>query len=151
AAERLRQIVARYGRARVLGYAAALQTYTERVMRRTIASIPDGDYFFADVLDDDGFGTEEIGIQALVRIAGESATIDFTGSHPQVAGSVNANEAITVSACLYAFRCLVDTDVLYNAGVARPLRIAAPPGTIVNARRPAAVAGGNVETSQRIT
>ena len=66
-------------------------------------------------------------------------------------GSVNANYAMTLSACLYAFRCLVQDDVLYNAGVARPLTVIAPEGTIVNARRPAAVAGGNVETSQRIT
>ena len=58
---------------------------------------------------------------------------------------------MTLSACLYAFRCLVGDDVLYNAGVARPLTVIAPEGTIVNARRPAAVAGGNVETSQRIT
>ena len=66
-------------------------------------------------------------------------------------GSVNANSAVTLSACLYAFRCLVDEDVLYNAGIGRPLTVIAPEGTIVNARRPAAVAGGNVETSQRIT
>ncbi len=78
-------------------------------------------------------------------------SIDFTGSDPQVEGSVNANFAITLSACLYAFRCLVDEDVLYNAGVGRPLTVIAPPGTIVNALRPSAVAGGNVETSQRIT
>jgi N-methylhydantoinase B/oxoprolinase/acetone carboxylase alpha subunit len=64
---------------------------------------------------------------------------------------VNANFAITLSACLYTLRCLVRDDVLYNAGLARPLRVTAPLGTIVNARRPAAVAGGNVETSQRIT
>jgi N-methylhydantoinase B/oxoprolinase/acetone carboxylase alpha subunit len=64
---------------------------------------------------------------------------------------VNANYAITLSACLYCLRCLITEDVLYNAGVARPLRVVAPPGSIVNATRPGAVAGGNVETSQRIT
>ena len=77
--------------------------------------------------------------------------MDFTGSAPQVQGSVNANYAMTLSACLYAFRCLVGDDVLYNAGVSRPLTVIAPEGSIVNAQRPAAVAGGNVETSQRIT
>jgi N-methylhydantoinase B/oxoprolinase/acetone carboxylase alpha subunit len=148
---RLLETVARYGRARTTGYAAALQDYTERVMRATIRAIPDGRYEFEDALDDDGFGDSSVKIRAAVRIEGDCATIDFTGSDPQVEGSVNANYAITLSACLYAFRCLVQDDVLYNAGVSRPLTVIAPEGTIVNARRPAAVAGGNVETSQRIT
>jgi N-methylhydantoinase B/oxoprolinase/acetone carboxylase alpha subunit len=151
AESRLRQTVARYGRRLALGYAAALQDYTERVLRATIRQIPDGRYEFEDALDDDGFGETPLRIRAAIRIAGERATIDFTGSDPQAAGSVNANYAMTLSACLYAFRCLVQDDVLYNAGVARPLTVIAPEGTVVNARRPAAVAGGNVETSQRIT
>jgi len=90
-------------------------------------------------------------IRVAITVAGDRATIDFTGSALQVSGSVNANYAMTLSACLYAFRCLVTDDVLYNAGVARPLEVIAPAGTVVNANRPAAVAGGNVETSQRIT
>jgi len=151
AESRLRQTVARYGRRLALGYAAALQDYTERVLRATIRQIPDGRYEFEDALDDDGFGETPLRIRAAIRIAGERATIDFTGSDPQAAGSVNANYAMTLSACLYAFRCLVQDDVMYNAGVARPLTVIAPEGTVVNARRPAAVAGGNVETSQRIT
>jgi len=92
-----------------------------------------------------------VNIRVRIRVAGDRATVDFTGSSLQVEGSVNANDAVTWSACLYAFRCLIEEDVLYNAGVARPLTLIAPAGTIVNARRPAAVAGGNVETSQRIT
>jgi N-methylhydantoinase B/oxoprolinase/acetone carboxylase alpha subunit len=151
AAARLQQTVARYGRRQTLAYAAALQDYSERVVRAAIRQIPDGRYSFEDALDDDGFGEAPIAIKATVLIAGAKATVDFTGSAPQVAGSVNANYAVTLSACLYAFRCLVSDDVLYNAGVARPLTVVAPEGTIVNARRPAAVAGGNVETSQRIT
>ncbi len=148
---RLRGVAARYGRARTLAFAAALQDYTERVMRAAIRAIPDGTYAFDDALDDDGFGSGPIAIRVEVRVRGGGATIDFSGSHPQVEGSVNANYAITLSACLYAFRCLIAGDVLYNAGIARPLTVVAPEGTIVNARRPAAVAGGNVETSQRIT
>src|SRR6266404_4428171 len=77
-------------------------------------------------------------------------TVDFTGSDPQVEGSVNAVEAITYSACFYVFRCLLAEDVPATAGLMRPIRVIAPQGTIVNARPPAAVAGGNVETSQRI-
>jgi N-methylhydantoinase B/oxoprolinase/acetone carboxylase alpha subunit len=148
---RLRDTVRRYGRGPTLAYASALQDYTERVVRATIRTIPDGCYEFDDALDDDGFGETPVKIRVAVEIRGARATIDFTGSDPQVTGSVNANYAITLSACLYAFRCLVKDDVLYNAGVSRPLTVVAPDGSIVNARRPAAVAGGNVETSQRIT
>lgn len=148
---RLRDTVRRYGRARTVGYAQALQDYTERVLRATIRELPDGRYAFDDALDDDGFGSGPVPIRAVVTIARDRAIVDFTGSAPQVQGSVNANFAMTLSACLYAFRCLVRDDVLYNAGVRRPLTVVAPEGSIVNARRPAAVAGGNVETSQRIT
>jgi N-methylhydantoinase B len=77
-------------------------------------------------------------------------TVDFTGSDPQVEGSVNAVAAITYSACFYVFRCLLAEDVPAAAGLMRPIHVIAPEGTIVNARPPAAVAGGNVETSQRI-
>ena len=148
---RLRDTVKRYGQRRTLEYAAALQDYTARVLRAAIRQIPDGTYTFEDELDDDGFGSGGIRIRAAVTIAGDKATIDFTGSDPQASGPINANYAMTLSACLYAFRCLVGDDVLYNAGVSRPLTVIAPAGSIVNAQRPAAVAGGNVETSQRIT
>ena len=77
-------------------------------------------------------------------------TIDFTGSDPQVQGAINAVEAITYSACFYVFRCLLRDDVPATAGLMRPIRVVAPSGTVVNAKPPAAVAGGNVETSQRI-
>jgi N-methylhydantoinase B/oxoprolinase/acetone carboxylase alpha subunit len=151
AERRLLDVVRKYGRARAVGFAKALQDYTERVVRAAISRIPAGAYEFEDALDDDGFGSGPVGIRARITIGNGRATIDFTGSDPQVTGSVNANYAITLSACLYAFRCLVDEDVLYNAGVARPLTVIAPSGSIVNATKPSAVAGGNVETSQRIT
>ena len=151
AERRLLDVVRKYGKARAVGYARALQDYTERVVRAAIAKIPNGVYEFADALDNDGFRDVPVAIKAKLTIKGAHATVDFTGSDPQVEGSVNANFAITLSACLYAFRCLVEEDVLYNAGVARPLTVIAPAGSIVNALRPSAVAGGNVETSQRIT
>ena len=80
----------------------------------------------------------------------KTITIDFTGTDPQVQGAINAVEAITYSACFYVFRCLLSEDVPATAGLMRPIHVVAPPGTVVNARPPAAVAGGNVETSQRI-
>ncbi len=148
---RLLALAARYGYATVGGYAEATQDYAERVMRATLAGIPDGEYAFADALDDDGFGNGPVPICCVIRIAGEQATVDFTGSAAQTTGGVNANLAIALSATLYAFRCLVAGDVLYNDGIGRPIRVIAPEGSVVNARRPSAVAGGNVETSQRIT
>jgi N-methylhydantoinase B/oxoprolinase/acetone carboxylase alpha subunit len=151
AERRLREIVAAHGRDAVAACAAALQDHTERVLRATVAAIPDGEYAFEDRLDDDGFASEPIAIRVGITIDGEAATVDFTGSDPQTTGGVNANLAITLSATLYAFRCLVGDDVLYNAGVARVVRVIAPEGSIVNAVRPSAVAGGNVEASQRIT
>jgi N-methylhydantoinase B/oxoprolinase/acetone carboxylase alpha subunit len=147
----LLDIAARYGLARVARHAAAVQDYAERVLRSTIASIPDGAYAFSDHLDNDGFSDAPVRIRVEIRIAGDSAEVDFTGSDPQTTCGVNANLAITTSATLYAFRCLVADDVLYNSGIARPVRIVAPPGSVVNAQHPSAVAGGNVETSQRIT
>ena len=151
AERRLCEIAGTFGAAAVATYAAAAQDHTERVLRATIAGIPDGDYAFADRLDDDGFGNGPIAIRVRVRIAGDGADVDFTGSDPQTTGGVNANFAITLSATLYAFRCLVREDVLYNAGIGRAVHVVAPPGTIVNAVTPSAVAGGNVEASQRIT
>ncbi len=148
---RLRALVARHGRGATLGHARALQDYTARMVRAAIRAIPDGTYRFKDVLDDDGFTERPLTIAASVRIRGDQATVDFTGSDPQAGGSVNANFAITLSACLYVFRCLVTDDIVYNAGVARAVRVIAPAGTVVNANRPAAMAAGNVETSQRIT
>lgn len=148
---RLRQLVARHGRRAVLRHAAGLQAYTARMVRAAIRGIPDGVYRFDDVLDDDGFTDVPLRVVATVRIRGDQATVDFTGSDPQAGGSVNANVAVTLSACLYVFRCLVSEDIVYNAGVSEPVTVIAPAGTVVNARRPAAMAAGNVETSQRIT
>ncbi|MGE3842695.1 MAG: hydantoinase B/oxoprolinase family protein [Vicinamibacterales bacterium] len=148
---RLRDVVSRYGRARVDHYAADVQDYTERLLRSTLEALPDGEYAFEDALEDDGFGAGPLAIGVRVAISSGSATIDFAGTDGQTTGGVNANLAITLSATLYAFRCLLNEDVLYNAGIARPLVVHAPAGSLVNAQRPAAVAGGNVETSQRIT
>jgi N-methylhydantoinase B/oxoprolinase/acetone carboxylase alpha subunit len=148
---RLRALVTRYGLEHVRKHARAAQDYAERILRHTITNIPDGDYSFDDVMDDDGFSRQRIAIRATVRIAGDQAEVDFTGTELQTNGGVNANFAITLSATLYCFRCLVQEDVLYNSGISRAIRVIAPQGTIVNAMHPAAVAGGNVETSQRIT
>jgi N-methylhydantoinase B len=119
-------------------------------MRRAVAAIPDGVYEAEDALDDDGMSGGEVKICVRVEITGERAVVDFEGSSPQMAGAVNAVEAITVSAVSYVFRCLIAGDVPASAGLMEPVRVRAPRGTVVNATPPAPVAGGNVETSQRI-
>jgi N-methylhydantoinase B/oxoprolinase/acetone carboxylase alpha subunit len=128
-----------------------LLDYSETLMRQAVRSIPDGTYRYVDFLDDDGINRKPVKIRVTVRIKGSSAEVDFTGSDPQTQGSVNANYAITLSATMYVFRCIIPGDVPYNAGLLRPIQLIVPEGTVVNARRPAAVAAGNVETSQRIS
>ena len=147
---RLLEIVERRGAREALLYAAHLIAYSARLMRRAIAEIPDGEYFGEDELDDDGVSADSVPIRVRVDVRGERARVDFTGSATQVAGAINAVEAITVSAVSYVFRCLVGADVPASAGLMEPIEVVAPPGTIVNATHPAPVAGGNVETSQRI-
>ncbi|HVS21295.1 MAG TPA: hydantoinase B/oxoprolinase family protein [Pyrinomonadaceae bacterium] len=148
-ATRLLEIVERRGAKEAREYASHLISYSARMMRHAIASIPDGVYEAEDALDDDGIHENEIPIRVRVTIKGDRVRVDFTGSAPQVAGAVNAVEAITVSAVSYVFRCLVG-DIPASAGLIEPIEVIAPPGTIVNAIHPASVAGGNVETSTRI-
>jgi N-methylhydantoinase B len=147
---RLLEIIERRGQKEASDYAAHLISYSARLMRRAIAAIPDGIYEAEDALDDDGITHREIPIRVRVRIKGDGARVDFANSAPQAVGSVNAVEAITVSAVSYVFRCLVSGDVPASAGLMEPIDVIAPEGTVVNAKHPAAVAGGNVETSQRI-
>jgi N-methylhydantoinase B len=149
-AERLVEMVTRYGRDEVSDAEEQLLAYAERMTRRLIESLPDGVYRFTDHLDDDGVKDQPVPITVAVTIRGDSAIVDFTGSAKQQAGSVNAVYAITLSAVYYVFRCLLGLDVPNNSGCLAPIEVIAPPGTIVNALSPAAVAGGNVETSQRI-
>ncbi len=147
---RLLEIVARRGTKEAKEYAAHLISYSARLMRHAIGAIPDGSYEAADALDDDGISEDEVPIRVRITIKGERARVDFSGSAPQVSGAINAVEAITVSAVSYCFRCLIGGDVPASAGLIEPIEVIAPKGTVVNAMPPASVAGGNVETSQRI-
>ncbi len=148
---RLREMADRYGRRELEHHMRELADYSERVARAFLASLPDGRYEFEDALDDDGVGEEPVPIAVTVVIDGEEAEIDFTGTSPQRPSSVNAPFAVAVSASFYVFRALLGEDVPSNGGLLRPIRVKAPEGTLVNPRPPAAVAAGNVETSQRIT
>jgi N-methylhydantoinase B len=149
-ADRLRALAAAEGAHRLRGYMAALQDYSAALMRAALRRLPPGRYRAVDVLDDDGLGGRDLRIAVAVTLGQGRARVDFAGSAPQTRGPVNANLAVTRSAVLYVFAALAADDVPANEGLARPLAITAPEGSIVNARFPAAVAGGNVETSQRI-
>jgi N-methylhydantoinase B len=148
---RLAEMCDRYGPGESLRYMGELADYSERVARRFLASMPNGRYRFEDALDDDGVSEESVPIVATVTISGDEAEVDFTGSSPQRPSSVNAPYAVAVSATYYVFRALIGGEVPSNGGILRPIRVTAPEGTVVNPRPPAAVAAGNVETSQRIT
>lgn len=148
--DRLRSLVKTTGRAAVAASMNALKDYSARLMAAALRELPRGVYRARDFLDDDGVGTTRIPIEVAIRIGGGRAIVDFTGSAPQVRGSVNANYAITLSATFYVMKCLATEAVPANEGLMRPIELVAPPGSIVNALAPAAVAGGNVETSQRI-
>ncbi len=148
--ERMKALVGRYGREEVAHYMQGLLHYAERMTRHLIAELPDGVYSFQDWMDDDGIDPEPALIAVTITIRGDEATVDFTGSASQRRGSINAVYAITLSAVYYVFRSLIGLDIPSNSGCLAPIHVIAPEGTMVNARTPAAVAGGNVETSQRI-
>lgn len=147
---RLHELCDRHGPAAIAARASDLQAYTERLIRSLVAGLPDGDYPFEDFLDDDGHGRRDIRIACRLTIRGDRATVDFRDSDEQVVGPVNAVRAITLSAVMYCFRCLAPAEIPSNSGVLRPVEVLTRPGTVVDALPPAAVAGGNVETSQRI-
>jgi N-methylhydantoinase B len=147
---RLAEIVRKYGHTQVQRYAQHLLAYSEAMMRAALRDLRPGTYVAEDFLDDDGVTQDPLRIRVRLRIAQGKAEVDFSGSSPQCAGSVNAVEAIAISAVYYVFRCLLAEDVPATSSLLAPIRVIAPPGTIVNALLPAAVAGGNVETSQRM-
>ena len=131
-------------------YLDALQRYSTKLMRAALRKIPEGIYRATDILDDDGFSNDPIPLRVSIKIRRSRARVDFSGTSRQCRGSVNAVFAITYSAVFYVFRCLLGEDVPACAGLMSPIEVRAPEGSVVNARPPAAVAAGNVETSQRI-
>jgi len=152
-AKRIRDLCRRYSLLRVQNAMHNLHEYAEELMRAFLAIVPEGVYEAEDFLDDDGITPDPVRIAVKIKFSGKPArravTVDFTGSSPQTRGSINAVESITWSACFYVFRCLLKEDVPATAGLMRPVKLIAPKGTVVNSIPPAAVAGGNVETSQR--
>ena len=147
---RLVEMNQQYGIGEIYESMQNLVKYTERMTRHQLKQLPDGIYSYCDNLDDDGFDSGPVPICVKIQISGDQAVVDFTDSAGQQKGSINAVKAITISAVYYVFRCLIGLDVPNNAGCLIPVQVVAPKGSIVNADKPSPVAGGNVETSQRI-
>jgi N-methylhydantoinase B len=149
---RFLEVAAKYGEIRLHELIDELLDYSERLVRDQLRLMPAGQFSAEDWMDDDGATDVPRKIAVRLDLDPESGSIrvDFAGSSPQVTGSVNAVRAITLSACFYVLRCLLQEDAPATAGILRPLTLIAPAGSIVDAVSPAAVAGGNVETSQRI-
>ena len=150
--QRLRQLCERSTPTHLRHLSDQLLDHSERLVRAELRSLSAGEYVAEDFLDDDGVSPDRIRIAVTLRIdpLAETLEVDFSGTSNQVKGSVNAVRAITLSACLYVLRCLLPNGSPTTAGTLRPLRLMTPRCSVVDAEPPAAVAGGNVETSQRI-
>ncbi len=150
--QRILQLASKYPACDLKALIEELLDYSERLVRAELSKMPAGSFSAEDWLDDDGITDLPRKIAVTLRFDPVAASIevDFTGSSDQVEGSINAVRAITLSACFYVLRCLLGDGTPATAGILRPLTLIAPAGSIVDARAPAPVAGGNVETSQRI-
>jgi len=144
ARERVHELVDKYGVGELDAAFDEIKDYSERRMRAELDAFPDGTYTFEDVLDDDGRGNTDLPVKVAV-------TVDFAGTADQTEGPINAVLAVTSSATYYAIRCVTDPDIPPNHGCYRPIDIETPDGSIVDPNPPAAVVGGNLETSQRVT
>ncbi len=147
AERRVAELCRRHGTERMCAAMRELHDYSERLVRSAIADLPDGAWSAADVLEGrDG----DLEIHCTVTVDGDEVTIDFAGTAAQHDGNLNCPLAVTRSACAFVVRCLTVPDLPASGGAFAPVTVAAPAGSLVNARPPAAVAAGNVETSSRI-
>jgi len=149
-ARRVIELAGRYGLAVLQASWEEILAHTERLARRDLGRLPDGVYSAEDCLEDIGVRDEPAWIRASITVAGGRVHVDFTGTSPQVEAPLNAVFGVTLSAVYFAIKCILDPSIPMNEGVLRAVTVTAPEGTLVNPRRPAPVAGGNLETSQRI-
>ncbi len=147
---RLQEIADRHGAGRMDAAFVALFDYAERRTRQAISAMPDGTWAAREALEGDGITENDIWIRVAITILGDQLRVDFTGTDPAAAGNVNCPIAVTRSAVYFVVRAVTDPDIPASAGAFAPVTIVAPPGCLVNARAPSAVAAGNVETSSRI-
>jgi N-methylhydantoinase B len=148
---RLAELCERHGRPALEAGMAEILDYAERRTRAALAALPEGSYRAEDFLEDDASGSpEDVPLVVVATIGADSLHLDFTGTAAQVAGNLNCPLSVTKSAAFFAVRALTDPDAPPSAGAYRPIAVTAPPGCLLNARAPAAVAAGNVETSSRV-
>jgi N-methylhydantoinase B len=148
---RLLELVERNGIDDLNAGMAEILDYAERRTRARLTELPDGTYEAEDVLEDDAHGSErDISLRVSARIEGDRLTLDFTGTDDQVDGNLNCPLSVTKSAAFFSVRVLTDPDAPPSAGAFRPIEVIAPEGCVLNARPPAAVVAGNVETSSRV-
>ena len=148
---RLLELVERHGEDHLRSGMEAILDYAERRTRSALAELPDGSYEASDVLEDDGAGYErDLTVHVRATVDGDALVLDFTGTDDQVEGNLNCPLPVTLSASYFAVRVLTDPDAPPSAGAHRPVEVVAPEGCLLNARPPAAVAAGNVETSSRV-
>ncbi len=148
---RLLELASRYGLDQLRAGIGEILAYAERRTRAALATLPDGAYVAEEVLEDDrGEQWRDLLLRVEARIDGDRLRLDFTGTDPQVEGNLNCPLSVTKSAAFFAVRALTDPDAPPSAGAHRPIEIVAPEGCLLNARYPAAVAAGNVETSSRV-
>lgn len=149
-ASRVLELVDEHGVATVEDYAAHLMAYSERIARDVVRRLPAGRFEAEDRLDDDGLGSGPFAVRLTLQRAGDVLHFDWSRSADQARGGINANRSIVVAASVYVLRCLCPERLPTNDGVFRALRVTTRPGSLLEPRAPAPVAGGNVETSQRL-
>ncbi|MFC4449113.1 hydantoinase B/oxoprolinase family protein [Halorussus aquaticus] len=150
AEERLGDLLADHGD-RLLAAFDAVIAYSRERVESELADLPDGEYAATDFLEGDGVSDDDVPVEATVEIDGASLTVDFSGTAEQVPGNLNAPLAVAKSAVYFVVRCLTDPEIPPNHGCYAPVSVSAPEGSLLNPTPPAAVVGGNVETSQRVT
>jgi N-methylhydantoinase B len=134
----IHDLIKRYGLATFSACTEALINYTERLVRAEIASWPDGSHSFTDYMDSDGVGGPPVKLQVTITVKGDALTADFTGTAPQVRGAINNTLSFTASVVALCVRSALKEDIPNTAGMFKPLKIIAPPGTVVNGVMPAA-------------
>lgn len=148
--DRLAHLVNKLGKNQFLSGIDEINDYGERLARNTLMEIPEGNWQFTDYMDDDGCGTEDVAIHVSVGVSANGIKVDFTGTADEVGGNINCPLSVAAAAVFYGFRCLLPDHTPACAGTFQFVEVHAPEGCLVNARRPAAVVAGNVETSMRI-
>ena len=150
AERRLHELLDQYGVPVINEACTALMDHAERWMREEIRQIPNGEYSFEDCVEDDGATSDPTWIRVTMVVRDDEIIADFSASDPQAKGIVNATYGVTASATYNALFHVTDNEIPHNSGCYRPIKIIAPPGTVMNVQHPAPSVGGNTETHPRI-